>query len=82
MSVISVWVLPNARQQPEEEEEAVALSERRQEGKDAVYLQRHDQTASTAHFVGQTSPQERPQHHAHEDDQTCTERGRQSQCSR
>lgn len=30
-------MLPNARQQPKEEEEAVSLGEGRQEGKDAVY---------------------------------------------
>lgn len=37
MTTMMCEVLPNARQQPEEEEEAVALGERRQEGKDTVY---------------------------------------------
>lgn len=64
---------PNARQQPEKEEEAVALGERWQKGKDAVYGQRQDQTAATASFISQTAPQERSDHHAQEDHQTCTD---------
>lgn len=63
--------LPDARQQSEEEEEAVALSEGRQEGKDAVQGQRHNQTATPAQFISQTPPQEGPHHHAQEDHQTC-----------
>lgn len=63
-------VLPNARQEPEEQKEAVALGKRRQESKDTVYSQCHSKAAATAHFVRQTAPQERSDHHAQKDHQT------------
>lgn len=75
-SPTTAGVLPNARQQPEEEEEAIALCERRQEGRDTVYSQGHDQTAAAAHFVCQTAPHERSHHHAEKDDQTYRQRER------
>lgn len=74
-------MLPNARQQPEEEEEAIALGERRQEGKDTVYSQCHNETAPTANFVCQTPPQERAHHHAEKHHQTCTDRQTHRRCS-
>lgn len=70
-------VLPDARQEPEEEKETVALGKWRQESKDTVYSQCHNKAAATAQFVCQTAPQERSNHHAQKDHQTYTDKERE-----
>lgn len=62
---------PKARAEPEEEEEAVALSETGQEGEDQVDGQDVDQTLPPAHLIAQTAPHQRTHHHGHIHQQTC-----------
>lgn len=63
--------LPDAREEPKEEEEAVSLGEGGEEGKDTVDGEGPDQTLPAAQFVCHASPDERPNHHAQEHYQTC-----------
>lgn len=64
-------VSPEAGAEPEEEEEAVALSEAGQEGEDQVDGQDVDQTLPPPHLVAQTPPHQRSHHHGHIHQQTC-----------
>lgn len=66
-------VSPKAGAEPEEEEEAVALSEAGQEGEDQVDGEDVDQTLPPPHLVTQTPPHQRPHHHGHIHQQTCTQ---------
>lgn len=65
-------VSPKAGAEPEEEEEAVALGEAGQEGEDQVDGEDVDQTLPPPHLVTQTPPHQRPHHHGHIHQQTCT----------
>lgn len=64
-------VSPKAGAEPEEEEEAVALSKAGQEGEDQVDGQDVDQTLPPPHLVRETPPHQCPHHHGHVHQQTC-----------
>lgn len=64
-------VSPKTGAEPEEEEEAVALSEAGQEGEDQVDGQDVDQTLPPPHLVTQTPPHQSPHHHGYVHQQTC-----------
>lgn len=64
-------VSPKAGAEPEEEEEAVALSKAGQEREDEVDGENVDQTLPPAHLVTQTPPHQRPHHHGYVHQQTC-----------
>ena len=56
--------LPHAREQPAEQEGAVALDEGGEEGEDAVDGEGDEEALPSAQAVGQPAPQERAHHHA------------------
>lgn len=64
-------VSPKTGAEPEEEEEAVALSEAGQEGEDQVDGEDVDQTLPPPHLITQAPPHQRPDHHGYIHQQTC-----------
>ena len=68
-------LLPDPREESEEEEDGVALGEGGQEGEHTVDGQGDDEATSAAHLVGHAPPEERPHHHTQEHDKTCTREG-------
>ncbi len=64
-------ISPKAGAEPEEEEEAIALSEAGQEGEDQVDGEDVDQTLPPPHLITQTPPHQRPHHHGYIHQQTC-----------
>lgn len=64
---------PETGDEPEEEEESIALDEGGDEGEDGVDGQGDDQALPPAHLVSQSSPHERSQHHAQVHYQSCQE---------
>lgn len=62
---------PKAGAEPEEEEEAIALSEAGQEGEDQVDGEDVYQTPSPPHLITQTTPHQGPHHHGYIHQQTC-----------
>lgn len=63
--------LPHTRGQPAEEEGAVALDERREEGEHAVYGERDQEGLPSADAVSQAAPNKGADHHPEVHDQTC-----------
>lgn len=55
--------LPESRKQTTEEKEAIALDKWRKEGKESVDRHANQERLLPAHFVCQSSPEERPHHH-------------------
>ncbi len=54
---------PKASNHAAEQEEAIALHKRRQEGEEAIYGHANEQTLPSAHLVGHAAPEEGPYHH-------------------
>ncbi|KAL0192383.1 hypothetical protein M9458_010679, partial [Cirrhinus mrigala] len=48
---------------PTEQEEAIALHKRRQEGEEAIDGHANEQTLPSAHLVSHAAPEEGPYHH-------------------
>lgn len=65
------FVSPKTGAEPEEEEEAISLSEAGQEGEDQVDGEDVDETLPPAHLVAQAPPHQRTDHHGHIHQQTC-----------
>ncbi len=54
---------PEASYRATEQEEAIALHKRRQEGEEAIYGHANEQTLPSAHLVSHAAPEEGPYHH-------------------
>lgn len=63
--------LPHSRGQAAEEERAVTLDKRREEGKHAVDRQRDEEGLPSANPVSQPAPNKGPNHHPQVHNQTC-----------
>lgn len=65
--------LPNTWQEPAKQKGAVALDKGGEEGEDTVDGERDEERLTTANPVGQSSPEEGPDHHPKVNNQTCGE---------
>lgn len=69
--------LPKARNETAEEEEAVSLDKRWQEGEEAVRGHANEEALSAAHFVRHPSPEERSNHHPQVNNTAWKDKGRE-----
>lgn len=60
---------PDAREQTTKEESAVSLDERGEEGEDAVYGERDEQSLASSDPVGQPPPHKGAHHHTQVDNE-------------
>lgn len=64
---------PNPREEATEEESAITLDERREEGEDTIDRERDEQTLSPTQPISQAAPEEGSHHHAQVHNEACGE---------